>query len=74
MTPSIMTSRKARTNSMFSWLASIPDSALLSQSEIADELYVSRNTVKSHSKSIYRKLRVTSRGRAALRAQELGLI
>jgi LuxR family maltose regulon positive regulatory protein len=46
----------------------------LSQSEIADELYVSRNTVKSHSRSIYRKLRVKSRGRAALRAQDLGLI
>jgi LuxR family maltose regulon positive regulatory protein len=46
----------------------------LSQSEIADELYVSRNTVKSHSKSIYRKLHVKSRGRAALRAQDLGLI
>lgn len=46
----------------------------LSQTEIAEELYVSRNTVKSHSKSIYRKLHVTSRGRAALRAQDLGLI
>jgi LuxR family maltose regulon positive regulatory protein len=46
----------------------------LSQTEIADELYVSRNTVKSHSRSIYRKLHVNSRGRAALRAQDLGLI
>ena len=46
----------------------------LSQTEIAEALFVSRNTVKTHSRSIYRKLRVKSRGRAALRAQDLGLV
>lgn len=46
----------------------------LSQSEIARDLYVSHNTVKTHTKSIYRKLHVISRGRAAERASNLGLI
>ena len=46
----------------------------LSQSEIARDLYVSHNTVKTHTKSIYRKLQVTSRGRAAERAASLGLM
>jgi LuxR family maltose regulon positive regulatory protein len=46
----------------------------LSQAEIADTLFVSRNTVKSHAKAIYRKLHVSSRGRAAERAGQLGLL
>jgi len=46
----------------------------LSQSEIAQNLYISHNTVKSHTKSIYLKLHVTSRGRAAERATKLGLV
>ena len=40
---------------------------LLSSSEIAGELFVTVNTVKSHLKSIYRKLEVSSR-REAVRA------
>jgi LuxR family maltose regulon positive regulatory protein len=46
----------------------------LSQREIADSLYLSINTVKSHVKSIYRKLRVESRAEAVSRARELGVL
>ena len=42
--------------------------------EIGEHLYVSRNTVKTHTLSIYRKLGVSSRGAAVARARELGLI
>jgi LuxR family maltose regulon positive regulatory protein len=41
--------------------------------EIADHLYVSRNTVKTHTVSIYRKLGVSGRSEAIERATELGL-
>jgi DNA-binding NarL/FixJ family response regulator len=40
---------------------------------IAEDLYISVNTVKSHVKSAYRKLEVTSRSDAIRRARELGL-
>jgi LuxR family transcriptional regulator, maltose regulon positive regulatory protein len=46
----------------------------LSQREIAGTLYVSLNTVKSHVKSIYRKLRVETRDEAVSRARELGVL
>jgi LuxR family maltose regulon positive regulatory protein len=46
----------------------------LSQREIGRELYLSRNTVHSHTRSIYRKLGVASRVEATRRARELGLI
>ncbi len=45
----------------------------LSGPEIASELIVSLNTVRSHTKSIYSKLQVTSRRAAVRRADELGL-
>ena len=45
----------------------------LSQQEIARELYVSINTVKTHTTSIYRKLGVSSRRQAIERAHNLGL-
>jgi LuxR family transcriptional regulator, maltose regulon positive regulatory protein len=41
---------------------------------IADELFVSRNTVKTQAISIYRKLGVSSRAPAVAAAQELGLL
>ena len=41
---------------------------------IADELFVSRNTVKSQAVSVYRKLDVSSRGPAVEAARALGLL
>ena len=46
----------------------------LSNREIGDELYVSLNTVKSHLKTIYRKLDVDRRDDAVRRARQLGLL
>jgi LuxR family maltose regulon positive regulatory protein len=46
----------------------------LSEREIGRELYLSHNTVHSHTRSIYRKLGVTSRAEAIQRARELGLL
>jgi LuxR family maltose regulon positive regulatory protein len=46
----------------------------LSLREIGRELYVSANTVKTHTRSIYRKLGVSSREEAIERARELGLL
>jgi LuxR family maltose regulon positive regulatory protein len=46
----------------------------LSNREIGDELYVSLNTVKSHLKTIYRKLDVERRDEAVRRARQMGLI
>jgi LuxR family transcriptional regulator, maltose regulon positive regulatory protein len=46
----------------------------LSNREIGDELYVSLNTVKSHLKTIYRKLDVERRDDAVRRARQMGLI
>lgn len=42
--------------------------------EIGRELYISRNTVKTHAVSIYRKLGVSGRSAAVARAVELGLL
>ena len=49
-------------------------SAMESTAEIAAEMYISVNTVKTHLKSIYRKLAVTHRGEAVRRAKKLGLL
>jgi LuxR family maltose regulon positive regulatory protein len=46
----------------------------LSQREIGASLYVSVNTVKTHTKSIFRKLDVSSRRDAVERARALGLL
>jgi LuxR family maltose regulon positive regulatory protein len=46
----------------------------LSQREIGASLYVSVNTVKTHTKSIFRKLGVSTRADAVARARELGLV
>lgn len=47
---------------------------LLSTAEIAGELFISVNTVKTHLKSIHRKLTVTDRRGAVRRARELRLL
>ena len=46
----------------------------LSQREIGAALYVSLNTVKSHARSIYRKLNVDTRDEAVSRARSAGLL
>ena len=46
----------------------------LSNQEIADKLYVSLNTVKTHASNLYVKLDVKRRTQAVQRAKELGLI
>jgi LuxR family maltose regulon positive regulatory protein len=46
----------------------------LSQREIGAEMFISLNTVKGYSKSLYRKLDVTSRRAAVQRGRALGLI
>jgi LuxR family maltose regulon positive regulatory protein len=46
----------------------------LSLREIGDEMYVSFNTVKTHARNVYAKLRVGSRADAVARARELHLI
>jgi len=46
----------------------------LSNREIADKLFISLNTVKTHTKSINSKLDVNSRIKAVARAKELGLL
>lgn len=46
----------------------------LSRREIGARLYVSLNTVKTHQRALYRKLRVEHRGAAVSRARELGLL
>ncbi|HEY7630295.1 MAG TPA: LuxR C-terminal-related transcriptional regulator [Thermoleophilaceae bacterium] len=47
---------------------------VMSKAEIAAEMFVSVNTVKTHMKSIYRKLDVTSRAEAVRRARSLHLV
>jgi LuxR family transcriptional regulator, maltose regulon positive regulatory protein len=47
---------------------------MLSNAEIAEQMYVSVNTVKAHLKSLYRKLDVSSRRQAVRRARELNLL
>ena len=49
-------------------------SDMLNTAEVASEMYISVNTVKTHLKSIYRKLAASHRREAVRRAQQLGLI
>lgn len=49
-------------------------SSLLSTEEIAREMYISVNTVKTHLKNIYRKLGAAGRGDAVRRARQQKLI
>jgi LuxR family transcriptional regulator, maltose regulon positive regulatory protein len=47
---------------------------MLSNAEIASEMYVSVNTVKAHLKTLYRKLDVSSRREAVARGRVLNLL
>ena len=42
--------------------------------EVAATLFLSMNTVKTHTRSIYRKLGASTRAEAVHRAEELGLV
>jgi LuxR family maltose regulon positive regulatory protein len=46
----------------------------LSNQEIADKLFISLNTVKTHIKNIYLKLEADNRTKAIAKAKELGII
>ena len=46
----------------------------LSRREIGAQLYISLNTVKSHTRELYRKLGATSQAEAVARADALGLL
>lgn len=53
-------------------LSELPSCQSLEQ--IGERLYISRNTVKSHTVSIYRKLNVSNRSAAVGRARDIGLL
>jgi LuxR family maltose regulon positive regulatory protein len=46
----------------------------LSNQEIADKLFISLNTVKTHVRNILEKLYVANRSSAVIKAKELGII
>ncbi len=46
----------------------------LSNKEIAEKLFLSESTIKTHSSNLFAKLNVNRRTQAVLRARELGLI
>jgi LuxR family maltose regulon positive regulatory protein len=47
---------------------------MLNTAEVASEMYISANTVKTHLKNVYRKLAVAHRSEAVRRARQLELI
>ena len=60
------------TDRELSILRELPGDA--TQREIGDHLFLSVNTVKGYTKSLYRKLGASSRQEAVARARSLGLI
>ena len=46
----------------------------LSNTELAEQLFLSETTVKTHVSSIFRKLRLRDRAQAVVLAYELGLV
>jgi LuxR family maltose regulon positive regulatory protein len=69
---SVETPSEALTTAEIRLLSFLPTHLTFGQ--IADELFVSVNTVKSQAKAVYRKLDVMSRGEAVDRATALGLL
>ncbi|MGA9279387.1 LuxR C-terminal-related transcriptional regulator [Ilumatobacter sp.] len=67
-----MTGSMALTGAELRVLSLLPTN--LSLADIASDLYISRNTVKSHVAAIYRKLDATKRTDAVDRARSAGLI
>jgi len=49
-------------------------SGMLNTAEVAEEMYISVNTVKTHLRNIYRKLSAAHRSEAVRRARQLQLI
>jgi LuxR family transcriptional regulator, maltose regulon positive regulatory protein len=47
---------------------------MMSNQEVAGEMLISVNTVKTHLKAIYRKLEASGRREAVRRARELALL
>jgi LuxR family maltose regulon positive regulatory protein len=64
-----LTTLSARERTVLQYLAN-----RLTYAEIAEVMFISRNTVKTHAKSVYTKLGVSGRIHAIERAQELGLL
>jgi Bacterial regulatory proteins, luxR family len=52
----------------FFWFIDVVLAAGLSQREIATQLFISHNTVKTHMRAVYRKLDVNTRSQALRRA------
>jgi LuxR family maltose regulon positive regulatory protein len=46
----------------------------LTRREIGQQLYISLNTVKTHTRELYRKLGASSQAEAVARAEALGLL
>ena len=46
----------------------------MSNQEIADALFISQNTVKTHTSRLFEKLAVKNRTHAILKSKELGII
>jgi LuxR family maltose regulon positive regulatory protein len=46
----------------------------LTQREIGSQLFLSQNTVKSHTRALYRKLHASTREEAVAQARALGII
>ena len=46
----------------------------MSNQEIADVLFVSQNTIKTHTSRLFEKLEVKNRTHAIIKAKELGIL
>jgi DNA-binding CsgD family transcriptional regulator len=46
----------------------------LSNQEIADQLFVSNNTIKTHTSRLFEKLEVKNRTQAILKAKQIGIV